>query len=469
MKKETQTMITLRVLAAVVDTRQLTLYLEDGTTVTVPQGDLRLKQILDEITPVLARKEVAEITIAPAINTYEAFQNESNGFVRFFKVAKAAVASFFGAKEQAPEPQIIGDISKFAAAVDEIIRNAEPANTVSFAEKLTEDETVVAVLDDNKVVIPGMENLKEQMTYALKMGSLQGVQNFMKRIAKVIQERQHSAYDLLRFMERGDLPIADDGSIIIYKVLKSKYGRYVDCYTGKVSQFVGSLVCMDPSLVDHNRRNACSNGLHVARRGYINSFSGDLCVIAKVAPEDVIAVPEYDGDKMRVCAYHILFELPESAYAKLRNNEPMTSNKVAAELLGKAIAGEHSSPIEKVEIGGHKGTNVTITRLSADKRQPTKQPVEAKALDDIAVIPSVDPNRVHKDVNQLKAAAKKAASPKVTAPVRINKTNYKQQARIMFETLHWSALIAFKKKKKKGWAALGFTEEEIKKIVKNGG
>lgn len=481
MKKETQTMTTIRVLAAVVDTRQLTLYLEDGTAVTVNQGDPRLKPILEEITPILANNEVAEITLAPLTNTYEEFQNESNGFVRFFKVAKKAVASFFGIEEERPQPQIVGNLSKFAAAVDEIIRHAEPANSKTFADALTDQETVIAVVEgEQQVVIPGMENLKEQFAYALRMGSLKGVQNFMKRLAKVIQERRHSVHDLLRFMERGDLPIADDGSIIIYKVLASgDDGRYVDCHSRNVSQFVGSYVCMDANMVDPNRRNECSNGLHVARRGYLRSFGGDICVLAKVAPEDVIAVPQHDGDKMRVCGYHILFELPQEAFAELKENKPMTSNSHAATLLSRAIAGDHHNPVERVHIGGHRGTNVTITDLRSGKVKQTKakELPKAAALDDKETIPAVDPKKVHKDVAKLKAAAKKAPAPKVTAPVRINKTTGKpnpkttdkQDARTMFETLNWSALIAFKKKKKKGWSALGFTEKEIAKIIKNGG
>ncbi|MEL2330844.1 hypothetical protein, partial [Klebsiella pneumoniae] len=86
-------------------------------------------------------------------------------------------------------------------------------------------------------------------------------------------------------------PIADDGCIVIYKLLLKdgpsdhKEFSYRDIHSQKVPQSVGTLVCMNESLVDPDRRNECSNGLHVARRQYLGNFSGNVCVLAKVAPE----------------------------------------------------------------------------------------------------------------------------------------------------------------------------------------
>lgn len=391
----------IRIVAAVVDTRQLTLYKEDGKTVTIPQGDHRLRLILAEATPQMhANRQPdgstwADVNIeAVADNAYQDFEEQSSG-VRFFRVAKAALNKLLGkdkppatpvppqyvgqvpatpspaapaapatpvsvapaqaselteeeqelsnwitqhvlskpsvqevpeadevAEGTAAQPPVLTDVitpspavqamadqlqaeatddqaetfepveqvpetkvEQTMSVVDEIIAHAVPVSSEKFNEKGlvqqrpmvvnavtsndhpddTAEDTIIAVVGDK--IIPGMELIKSQFGRAAKMGSVQGVENFLKRLSTVIESRSHSVEDLLKFMERADLPIADDGTIIIYKVLNKQGDRYVDCHTGRVQQWVGAYVCMDPSLVDHNRSNECSNGLHVARRG----------------------------------------------------------------------------------------------------------------------------------------------------------------------------------------------------------
>lgn len=456
-------MTNVRVVAAVVDTKQLTLYKEDGKTILIPQGDPRLRKILDEITPTISQGGVASVDMSE-INIYKDFEEKSGGVARFFRVARNKVASFFGAGEHERDenvaPTTIGQLPALSLAIDDIMANAKPSANDDFGNLKT-NETVVAVVGSGKnaKVIPGMENLKDQFHHACKLGSTKGVENFLRRLSAVIDDRQHSIHDLLRFMERGDLPIADDGSIVIYKVLnRSNDGNtFVDCHSRKVTQKVGSFVCMDPSLVDHNRRNECSTGLHVARRGYLSNFGGDVCVLAKVAPEDVIAVPNYDANKMRVCGYHILFELDQDSYNKLKNNRPMTDNPKAQALLGRAISGNHPARMEEVRITQARGGGVVITPLNS-KGQPQERTKArmATALDDASTAPSVNPKQVAEKVTEAKA------KPKATAPV----LNTRQRlARDLYDAGDAQALIAFKKKSKVSWATLGFDEEDQKFIL----
>lgn len=374
---------TVRVVAAVVNTAELTLYIDDGSILKIPQGDPRLRKIIDAVTPIVAAGGIAEISLDEH-NHYKEFEEKTNGLVQFFKVAKNKLASFF--KQEAKKevvPQVIGsipqekpatepktevktsaEVQKLNSAVDEIMKHAKPVHS---NDQLKEEETVIAVVD--KKVIPDVQNIKGQITASLQTGT-KGVEAFMARVAAVASKRNHSAQDLMKFLQKGDLPIADDGSIIIYKVLRLKSNgkhTYVDCHTRNVPQRVGSYVHMDESLVDPNRRNECSNGLHVARRGYVGGFSGDVCVIAKVAPEDVIAVPQYDANKMRVCGYHILFQLSDDDFQKLRKNQPITDTADGKLLIGRAIAGDHPPPIENVKITEHGGRGIQITPLQAAK------------------------------------------------------------------------------------------------------
>lgn len=79
----------IRIVAAVVDTRHLTLYDEKGETVLIPQGDIRVRRVLDEATPQLISHGFADVDITPETdNTYLEFEEQSNGVVKLFRIAK---------------------------------------------------------------------------------------------------------------------------------------------------------------------------------------------------------------------------------------------------------------------------------------------------------------------------------------------------------------------------------------------
>ena len=215
----------------------------------------------------------------------------------------------------------------------------------------------------------------------------------------------------MRFLERGDLPLAEDGSIIAYKMLKygqhPKGGEYfVDCHSGKITQRVGSYVCVNENLVDLNRRNECSNGLHIARRGYLSGFGGDVCVLCKIDPEDVMVVPHNDPNKVRVKGYHILGVMSNEAMKLLKANKPMTGEEDALEMVYRAIKGDHIDRIERVQVNGQYGSNVQVTKLKHDKDRGRNAFThtgsdlkKAAALDDETNITgAVDPRDINKRV-----------------------------------------------------------------------
>ncbi len=463
----------ITVVAAVVDTRQLTLYKPDGSTVTIPQRDSRLRPIVDYITPLLMTQGQAEVELGSSPSLYQKFEEQTGGVVRLFRIAKRKFKELMG--DETVEPTVVGVLPSQPQrdVIQEIMDNAVPASSENFEENLDplpdfkntngrptprneNNDTVVAVVGDQ--VIPGVEAIRTQFSRAAKLGSTKGVENFLKRLGAVIKQRSHSVEDLLRFMERGDLPIADDGSILIYKVLRRKDDKYVDCHTGKVTQQVGSYVCMDPKLVDHNRNNECSNGLHVARRGYISSFGGDVCVLAKLAPEDVIAVPEYDSNKMRVCGYHILFELTREQHQQLVNNRPITEVQGGKEMLAKALSGNHIGKIEEVRITKQQGGGVVITPLKTQEFKPKKVKVaKADSLDSEVAKPAgaaaVDPKKVVKTVEKLSHRQQVGIMLE-----RFRKAKKTQRKQIAQEILN------YKRSCKKGWKVLGVSEEQAKEI-----
>ena len=491
--------MTIRVIAAIVDTKQLRLYKEDGSTVDIPQGDARLAQLLEQCKPLSNPKafrlpvngsgqayvEVQfEVPEKVRENVFGDYEKKAGGFTKFFRVVKAEISHLFGDGQiddtpvahvaptqlgELPTLELNTPVSaletpKIDAAIADIMAHAEPVSSETFDDNdTTKNHTIVAVTDNGKgkaVAVPGVEALKGHVAHATKLGNTKGMDAFLKRLGNFITQRGHTVQDVLKFMERGDLPVADDGCIIAYKVLRTPDNAetanvFVDCHSGRIKQRVGSYVCQDEKLVDPSRRTECSTGLHIARRGYLGSFGGNIIVMVKIRPEDVIAVPHGDPNKIRVKGYHILAKIPSNEHSKLRSNTAMTDSN-ALKLLTMAIAGEHIGIIEEVRVTEAEGGGVIITPMNAEKvHQPSLKkdtaktapiPEPVKKVEPVLDAPKVDPKAVAKEVE-----AKKAEAPKTKV----------QEARELYTNGKITELNAFKKKAKKSWEALGFSHEEI--------
>jgi len=86
---------------------------------------------------------------------------------------------------------------------------------------------------------------------------------------------------------------------------------YESIYSGaeKIRQELGVPVRKDRVECDANPRQDCSNGLHVGATAYVEKFAtwsaspNRRILVCYVNPAHVVAVPEYDHSKMRVCEY----------------------------------------------------------------------------------------------------------------------------------------------------------------------
>lgn len=413
----------LRIVSAVADKKQAVLYLEDGNTIILKQGDHRLGDLLNVVIPITTRGEIAVVNLTD-FSVYAAFEQKSGGVTKFFKMAKDKVKGWFGGHKDTHQLHIpeegkaalLKAVEGETLTEEEVLTHGQP---VGVDDAVGPDEVVVAVVTTpasetapaKKAVIPGVNSIKPLLDHAVKTNSV-GVQAFLARCAQFIDKRQHSVDDLMRFLERGDLPLADDGSIIAYKMLNYASGSkdvFVDCHSGKIRQWVGSYVCVNENLVDLNRRNECSNGLHIARRGYLSSFGGNVCVLCKIDPEDVMVVPHNDPNKVRVKGYHILGVMSPEAMAELKKNKPMTGDEDALRMVYNAIKGNHIDRIERVQVNGQMGSNVVTTPLKHDKSKGRHDGYDyngsdlskAAALDDKTnLVGSVDPREINKRVTE---------------------------------------------------------------------
>ena len=528
---------TVIVIAGTVCTQKLKLYLKDGTVKELPQGNPNVATILELITGPCSRGEEVEISTEllqehrVQMKGFAEYEKKSR-FVRFINVTRNAlnaIQDLFKEKVDLSD-RVIGKIptlnqegqanqlsreAMFDSVVKEVMAHAVPVVPEDLAEPKNSKDgdpvegkstTLVAVTPEG--ILPNAQALAKVINHNVETGAkTSAIDNLINRLVKVAKERRHSAEDFVGFVQRSDLTVAEDGSILAYKMLnynKTVDGvRYfTDCHSGNVIQRVGSLVRMSTGLVDPDRNKDCSNGLHVARRGYLGSFSGSACVLLRVLPEDAIAVPAYNRDKMRVCAYQILYELPQDDMKRVRRDQHVAELATLAALQA-AKEGRFPDPVEIVEITGQMGSGLKITQLTSNEpttrtgeearanlenaAQEADAPVEKQVtgsivsdaevtaakeapqtaqndlvipdavqanvtLPETAAAPTVDPLKVAKSVKEVKASKPTRAQEAQALWVALNKEGTKENAQ---------ALQDYKRKVKVSWEVMGLDGNKV--------
>lgn len=115
-----------------------------------------------------------------------------------------------------------------------------------------------------------------------------------------------SRKDLFDFLKFNKIPILKNGNFVAYKKVTKDFK---DCHTKTFDNSPGKILTMKRSLVNSDRNQTCSAGLHVAAWEYAKNFSGAIMIEVEVDPKDVVSVPvDYKRQKMRVCRYRVIGE-----------------------------------------------------------------------------------------------------------------------------------------------------------------
>jgi len=204
----------------------------------------------------------------------------------------------------------------------------------------------------------------------------------------------------------------------------------------------------------------------VGRRDYMGSFGGNVMILGKVRPEDVIAVPTYDANKMRVCGYHILFELSDEAARLVRSRKAFTESDEAKRLLGACLSGNHTGVLRRVVITQQKGGGIQIQNLAkpALEAKPEAKVVKAEVLnvdETHEKAPALDPKQIAQTVAADKAEKVETRADKARALYNTFKAAKAKAAKLEAA----QATLAFKKQSKVGWYRLGITSEEVERLL----
>ncbi len=138
----------------------------------------------------------------------------------------------------------------------------------------------------------------------------------LKFLENVMTSKSYRAInELYKFLEHKNLPITSDGCFIGYKKVRDDY---LDFYTGTISNKIGDKPSMKREDVNDNCNQGCSQGYHIGTLQYAaNDFHPNQghVMLCKVNPKDVVSVPiDCNCQKVRVCAYEVIGELPPDQY-----------------------------------------------------------------------------------------------------------------------------------------------------------
>lgn len=143
------------------------------------------------------------------------------------------------------------------------------------------------------------------------------VKEELKRIVPFLQNCLDNPYidactEIYDFCKAMDFEITDDGCFLAYKNVRSDLKSIFD---GTTQHAVGMITKVD--AFDTDRNQTCSKGLHFCSREYLKSYVGDVTIVVKVNPKDVVAIPvDYNFQKGRCRQYETVSIIGKSDYLK---------------------------------------------------------------------------------------------------------------------------------------------------------
>jgi len=169
--------------------------------------------------------------------------------------------------------------------------------------------------------VPVHNTITDRVLTMIREGA-NGIQPLLKFLNNLMENPSFAAVnELYGFLESSDLPITPDGYFQAYKMVKKDY---TSIYDGKTDNSIRSTPTMARNLVNDDRNQTCSKGLHFCSQEYLGSYGtakGTRCVVLKINPRDVVSIPtDYNNSKGRACQYEVIGELDNWDVTRLEND-----------------------------------------------------------------------------------------------------------------------------------------------------
>lgn len=136
----------------------------------------------------------------------------------------------------------------------------------------------------------------------------------------------HEIYDYCKAM---DFEITDDGCFLAYKKVRKDLGSVFD--NGETKHKIGEYT--EVKMYDTERTNVCSKGLHFCSKSYLQYYPGEVIIIVKVNPMDVVSIPvDYNFAKGR-CRKYLVVGILNDKNKTLKDVDESTLDKSVGTIL----------------------------------------------------------------------------------------------------------------------------------------
>jgi len=237
-----------------------------------------------------------------------------------FVMTKSGINLYLDGKMES----VANDHPNYQAIVDTLLSGSatetEIESLVNIPKAVAKFSNGRITIDNDEFKYDGMPMHNALTTRILDLLKKQKpVENLIRFMENLMENPSYRAVnELYGFLEACTLPITADGCFLTYKRVNNDYTSiHANPDGSHLDNSIGKVVKMPRNMVDENPEQTCSNGLHVCSYGYLASFGGARTVVCKVNPKNVVAVPvDYNNQKMRVCEYEVVSEIPNGEEIK---------------------------------------------------------------------------------------------------------------------------------------------------------
>lgn len=200
-----------------------------------------------------------------------------------------------------------------------ILNNEVFVNENGTVSIINKEETTVCNCEDSKI-IKFIKLLKDK-------GVIDSQIDKIKPFLKNMFENPYidAVTEIYDFCTKMDFEITEDGCFLAYKNVNKDLSSIYD--NGKTKHKIGEYTEVDDFNTD--RTVTCSKGLHFCSKDYLKDYRGDVTIIVKVNPKDVVSIPvDYNFMKGRCKKYLTVGILDKNKTLEETDIEEITDNKV---------------------------------------------------------------------------------------------------------------------------------------------
>lgn len=227
-------------------------------------------------------------------------------------------------------------------------------------------------IEDNKIFYRGREVtglISTRIFEVIRLGlDVQPMVNFLENLMNNPSKR--AVDEAFGFSESNSLPITPDGYLLAYKRVREDYYdvhsgtvlnkpyklftkddiKAIDKAQGKRNEVSVTIengfttVSMPRNMVNEDKDQTCSEGLHFCSYEYLEHFSGERIVVLKINPADIVSIPtDYNNAKGRCSKYQIVDEIEVEGKMPKTPLQDGYINDYVPEVVEEAVPAEYTT------------------------------------------------------------------------------------------------------------------------------